>query len=70
MSLNAPALLWRWYAGTLVHYASDSWVASTASTFRVLAFLTIMPGILLTLLVRDRVLPAPCPRTLTPAPRT
>ncbi|KAI0031742.1 hypothetical protein K488DRAFT_86530 [Vararia minispora EC-137] len=40
----------QWYADTLVHYAPDSWVASTASTFRVLAFLTILPVILLTLL--------------------
>ena len=49
---SIPALLWRWYVDALWNYSPDSWVASTAYTFRLLALIVILPGVLLTLLVR------------------
>ena len=61
---SIPALLWRWYIDALWNYSPDSWVASTAYTFRLLALIVILPGVLLTLLVRAflrRPLSAPDP---------
>ncbi|KAA1474217.1 hypothetical protein DENSPDRAFT_840782 [Dentipellis sp. KUC8613] len=49
-SALSPAHLWRWYVDHLVNYEPTSWVASTVYTFRVLAFLMILPTILLMLL--------------------
>ncbi|KAI0318252.1 hypothetical protein OF83DRAFT_45393 [Amylostereum chailletii] len=46
----APYQLWRWYVDYLWYYERDSWVASTASTFRILAAITLFPGIVLVLL--------------------
>ncbi|KAI0055162.1 hypothetical protein BV25DRAFT_1843152 [Artomyces pyxidatus] len=73
--LELPAQLWRWYVDYLWNYERDSWVASTASTFRVLAILTILPGILLTLLdvtsyVIARTLGDPTASTSVPPPET
>lgn len=48
---SLPYLLWRWYVDTLVYYAADSWVASAARTFRILAVLMVLPFAGLTLLV-------------------
>ncbi|CAL1706828.1 unnamed protein product [Somion occarium] len=48
--LSTPRFLWDLYVEYLWNYKPDSWVASGASTFRVLAFLTISPFIVLTLL--------------------
>ncbi|KAI0745832.1 hypothetical protein C8Q76DRAFT_705203 [Earliella scabrosa] len=51
MSLaSLPHTLWHLYVDNLVHYQKGSWVDSIASTCRVLAFATIIPFILLTLL--------------------
>ncbi|ETW80904.1 hypothetical protein HETIRDRAFT_418842 [Heterobasidion irregulare TC 32-1] len=47
---SIPALLWRWYVDALWNYSPDSWVASAAYTFRLLALIVILPGVLLTLL--------------------
>ncbi|OJT15769.1 hypothetical protein TRAPUB_4317 [Trametes pubescens] len=47
--LSVPQTLWHFYLDNLVFYKSGSWVDSAASTFRVLAFTTILPFILLTL---------------------
>ncbi|EIW63371.1 uncharacterized protein TRAVEDRAFT_69397 [Trametes versicolor FP-101664 SS1] len=47
--LSVPQTLWHLYVDNLVFYKSGSWVDSAASTFRVLAFATIFPFILLTL---------------------
>ena len=56
MSLaSLPHTLWHLYVDNLVHYQKGSWVDSIASTCRVLAFATIIPFILLTLLVRTPV---------------
>ncbi|KAL6300433.1 hypothetical protein BKA93DRAFT_801602 [Sparassis latifolia] len=48
--LSVPGTLWRLYLEYLWDYHSASWVASVAYTFRVLAFLSIAPFVLLTLL--------------------
>ncbi|KAH9892535.1 hypothetical protein C8Q73DRAFT_698458 [Cubamyces lactineus] len=47
---SVPHTLWHLYLDHLVYYKSGSWVDSVASTCRVLAFMTILPFILLTLL--------------------
>ena len=49
---STPAYLWHLYVDNLVNYKADSWVYSIASTCRLLAFVIIIPFILLTLLVR------------------
>ncbi|KAI0744052.1 hypothetical protein C8Q80DRAFT_1184762 [Daedaleopsis nitida] len=49
---SLPHTLWHLYADNLVYYEKGSWVNSVASTCRILAFATIVPFILLTLLVR------------------
>ncbi|PIL36141.1 hypothetical protein GSI_01801 [Ganoderma sinense ZZ0214-1] len=51
MSLaSLPLTIWHLYVDNLVFYNGGSWVHSIASTFRFLAFATIVPFILLTLL--------------------
>ena len=50
--LTLPATLWDLYVEYLWEYKPGSWVGSAASTFRVLAFLSILPFAILTLLVR------------------
>lgn len=50
--LSVPQTLCDFYLDNLVFYKPGSWVDSAASTFRVLAFMTILPFILLTLFVR------------------
>ncbi|KAI0374089.1 hypothetical protein BV20DRAFT_962059 [Pilatotrama ljubarskyi] len=47
---SIPQTLWHLYLDNLVYYKPGSWVDSAASTCRVLAFMTILPFILLTLL--------------------
>ncbi|KAJ8469446.1 hypothetical protein ONZ51_g8991 [Trametes cubensis] len=47
---SVPHTLWHLYLDNLVYYKPGSWVDSVASTCRVLAFMTILPFILLTLL--------------------
>ncbi|KAI8993070.1 hypothetical protein BD414DRAFT_483210 [Trametes punicea] len=47
---SIPQTVWHLYLDHLVYYESGSWVDSVASTFRVLAFMVILPFILLTLL--------------------
>lgn len=49
--LSAPQFLWELYVNYLWNYKQDSWVASIASTCRVLAILCIAPFGLLMLLV-------------------
>ena len=49
---NAPLYLWNLYVDHLWNYTPGSWVERTASTFRVLAFITIAPFLILTMLVR------------------
>ena len=51
---SVPHTLWHLYLDNLVYYKPGSWVDSAASTCRVLAFMTILPFILLTLLVSRR----------------
>ena len=58
---SVPLALWHLYLDNLVNYQPGSWVAKTASTFRVLAFAIMLPFVLLTLLVRTLFLPLPCP---------
>ncbi|KAI0958581.1 hypothetical protein AcV7_004368 [Taiwanofungus camphoratus] len=48
--LSAPGALWHLYVEHLWYYSPHSWVASVASTCRVLAFVVIAPFVLLTLL--------------------
>ncbi|KAH9949604.1 hypothetical protein B0H21DRAFT_102710 [Amylocystis lapponica] len=48
--LSAPGTLWHLYVEYLWNYQPRSWVSSTASTFRVLAFVVIIPCVLLLLL--------------------
>ncbi|CDO75348.1 hypothetical protein BN946_scf184966.g16 [Trametes cinnabarina] len=48
--VSIPQTVWHFYLEYLVYYKPGSWVDSAASTFRVLAFMTILPFILLTLL--------------------
>ncbi|KAK7692562.1 hypothetical protein QCA50_004192 [Cerrena zonata] len=48
--LSAPHFLWELYVDYLWKYKQESWVASIASTCRVLAFLCISPFVVLTLL--------------------
>ncbi|KAI0328636.1 hypothetical protein GY45DRAFT_1210056, partial [Cubamyces sp. BRFM 1775] len=47
---SVPHTLWHLYLDHLVYYKPGSWVDSVASTCRVLAFMTLLPFILLTLL--------------------
>jgi hypothetical protein len=49
---STPRLLWEYYLEYLWFYEDGSWVARVASTFRVLAFVLIIPMILISLLVR------------------
>lgn len=49
---SAPFFLWNLYLEHLWDYKPGSWVQRTASSFRVLAFIVIMPFAILTLLVR------------------
>ena len=52
MSLSSlPHTLWHLYLDHLVFYKPGSWVDKIASTCRVLAFATIVPFVILTLLV-------------------
>ncbi|OBZ67015.1 hypothetical protein A0H81_12806 [Grifola frondosa] len=48
--LSLPASLWHLYVKHLWNYKPGSWVDSTASTFRLLAFAVVAPFVLLTLL--------------------
>ncbi|KAI9060240.1 hypothetical protein FKP32DRAFT_1613772 [Trametes sanguinea] len=48
--VSIPHTVWHLYLEHLVYYKPGSWVDSVASTCRVLAFMTILPFILLTLL--------------------
>ena len=50
--VTLPATLWDFYVDYLWNYKPGSWVDSAASTFRVLAILSILPFVILTLLVR------------------
>jgi len=52
---SLPYALWEAYRDYLWNYTPNSWVGQTAYTFRVLAFLLILPFLILTLLVRDMV---------------
>ena len=53
MLLTLPTTLWDLYVEYLWDYKPGSWVGSAASTFRLLAFLSILPFVILTLLVRS-----------------
>ncbi|EIN11747.1 hypothetical protein PUNSTDRAFT_131902 [Punctularia strigosozonata HHB-11173 SS5] len=48
--LTVPYIIWRWYLDTLVYYDPQSWVASVAHAFRILAFVLIAPFAILTML--------------------
>ncbi|KAH9935527.1 uncharacterized protein B0H18DRAFT_415449 [Fomitopsis serialis] len=48
--VSAPASLWQLYVEHLWNYTPGSWVDSAAWTFRMLAFLSILPFAILTLL--------------------
>ncbi|KAI0675243.1 hypothetical protein C8Q78DRAFT_1075547 [Trametes maxima] len=48
--VSVPQTLWHLYLDHLVYYKPGSWVDSVASTCRILAFMTILPFIILTLL--------------------
>ncbi|KAI5123059.1 hypothetical protein M0805_000494 [Coniferiporia weirii] len=50
LPLAIPAHLWRLYLDHLWHHQPNSWVASAASTFQLLACLVIVPFALLSLL--------------------
>lgn len=50
--ISIPHSLWHLYNDYLVYYQKGSWVQSIASTCRVLAFVLIIPFLLLMLLVR------------------
>ena len=69
--LSAPVNLWHLYVEYLVNYKDDSWVASIASSFRVLAIVMCVPLALLILLVRIPPVPtlAPLMSALTSARR-
>ncbi|KAI0703359.1 hypothetical protein C8T65DRAFT_526526, partial [Cerioporus squamosus] len=47
---SLPQTLWQLYLNHLVYYKQGSWVDKVASTCRVLAFATIVPFVILTLL--------------------
>lgn len=49
--LALPVRLWRLYVDHLWHVQPGSWVARSTSTFQFLAYLIILPFLLLTLLV-------------------
>ena len=51
--LAFPERLWRLYVDHLWNVQPGSWVARTASTFQLLAYLVITPFVLLTLLVSN-----------------
>jgi len=48
--LSSPRFVWNIYVEYLWNYESNSWVASTANTFRVLSLLMFAPVFILTLL--------------------
>ncbi|KAF9233328.1 hypothetical protein BU15DRAFT_80219 [Melanogaster broomeanus] len=47
---STPRLLWDGYVEYLWNYQSDSWVGRTASCFRILAVILVLPVVILTLL--------------------
>lgn len=47
---NIPGFIWNAYVKNLWNYQPESWVGRTASTFRVLAVVVILPVVILTLL--------------------
>lgn len=47
---DIPGFIWNAYVKNLWNYQPESWVARTASTFRVLAVVVILPVVILTLL--------------------
>lgn len=49
--LSSPRFVWALYVEYLWNYEANSWVASTAYTFRVLSLLLLAPITILTLLV-------------------
>jgi len=54
-----PRLLWETYTEYLWNHQPGSWVGRTASTFRVLALVVVLPVVILTLLVRTALLGPP-----------
>ena len=46
-----PALLWSWYIEYLWNYETDSWVGRIANASRVMAFVLLLPTLILGLLV-------------------
>ena len=55
LDLSTPSLLWHAYVTQLWHPHPGSWVTKIAYSFRVLAFLVILPVLILSLLVRSAV---------------
>ena len=57
--LSGPATLWDLYVTYLWNAQPGSWVSASASTFRILAFIVIIPCALLMLLVSTPLTLAP-----------
>lgn len=49
--LTAPAYLWHLYVEYLWNYERHPWILSASATFKLLALITIMPFVILSLLV-------------------
>lgn len=58
---SLPKLLWNLYLDHLVFYSADSWVATVAYSFRILAAIVFFPVLAVVLLVRAYFIPTSCP---------